>query len=235
MSDTGSKVILAFGLLNETVPASSAFHGIPHPVTIVADGQGVVKSKYFEEDYRERQTLAGLLAKEHGVAPAAARAAPAAKHVKLVTAASTSIVRPGQRILLAVEIEIPKGFHLYAPGVEGYHAVDWKMAESPAYRAHAVSYPGSRVLYLEAIKEKVPVYEGMLRLTRDLTAGEDKNVKPLLSPNREWKLEGTLKYQACNDRLCYPPETVPLAWTLEVEGHDRERVPVELQHKPGGR
>jgi hypothetical protein len=29
--------------------------------------------------------------------------------------------------------------------------------------------------------------------------------------------------------LCYPPETVPVEWSFEVEPHDSTRVPVELR------
>jgi hypothetical protein len=40
-----------------------------------------------------------------------------------------------------------------------------------------------------------------------------------------------LRYQACDDKVCYPPDTVPVHWTLQVEGHDRERAPAELQRQ----
>ena len=49
------------------------------------------------------------------------------------------------------------------------------------------------------------------------------------APSGELVIKGEFRYQACNDRLCFPPETIPLEWKLIVEGHDRERVPKELQ------
>jgi len=45
-------------------------------------------------------------------------------------------------------------------------------------------------------------------------------------------LEGSLRYQACDDHECYIPETVPLKWTFSFEPLDRERVPAEIQRKP---
>lgn len=231
LSDPDSKIIRAFGIFNEAVPASNAFYGIPHPVTFVTGRNGVVKRKYFEQDYRERQTLAGLLAKDYNVAPGAARETPQAKHVKLTTTASTASVRAGQRILLAVEVEMPRGFHVYAPGTEGYVAIDWSMNSSDGWKAHAVSYPKSRILYLKAIEEKVPVYEGKLRLFRDITIGPEKALRPVLTPNNELAVEGMLRYQTCDDRICYPPENVPLKWTLAVDRHDSERAPPELRRQ----
>jgi peroxiredoxin len=225
LSDADSAVIRAFGVLNEKVEKSNAFFGIPHPVTFVTDAGGKVKDKYFEQSAQERQTLAGLLVRNFGVAAGAAGSSATAKHVKLGLNASTGVVRSGQRVALVVEVEIPKGYHLYAPGVDGYIAVDWSMTESPLFRSHEVSYPASRILYLKAIDEKVPVYEGRARLVRDVTIGAGKG----LTIGQDVKIEGTFKYQACSDRLCYPPETVPLTWVMKFEGHDTVRVPAELQ------
>jgi hypothetical protein len=42
-------------------------------------------------------------------------------------------------------------------------------------------------------------------------------------------VEGTLRYQACDDRVCYVPQELPVKWTFQLEGHDRERAPAELQ------
>lgn len=234
LSDEGSKAIRAFGVLNEAVPASSGVHGIPHPVTLVVDANGVVRRKYHEEDYRERQTLAGLLAKDYGVIPRAASGEPAAKHIKVVTAASTDLVRGNQRILLSIEIAMPKGFHLYAPGVQGYHAVDWKLTDSPLFRAHPAAFPASRILYLPAIQERVPVYEGKLRLLRDITLGADRTIRPL-ARDGALIIEGSLHYQACSETICYPPEDVPLKWTLSLEAHDAERSPAGIRHNLGGK
>jgi hypothetical protein len=36
-------------------------------------------------------------------------------------------------------------------------------------------------------------------------------------------LSGTLDYQACDDRLCFEPVSVPLSFTLEVKLLDRQR------------
>ncbi len=48
---------------------------------------------------------------------------------------------------------------------------------------------------------------------------------PVIAGNGELKITGKLRYQACDDKICYLPETVPLEWTLKVEPLDRERAP----------
>lgn len=224
LSDAGSKVIRDFGILNEAVPVSNQqIFGIPHPVTFIVDRKGAVVKKYAEQDYRQRQTLAGVLAKDYKVAPAAAKTEVAAQHVKLHLSSSTDTVAGGHRILLAIDVEMRKGLHVYAPGTEGYIPVDWKMKESPGWIPHEVQFPKSKIVYLKAIKEKVPVYEGKIRLVRDITIGQDRDLKPLLIADGNLVVEGTFRYQACEERICYPPETVPIKWTLRREAMDSTR------------
>jgi len=231
LSDAGSALIKTLGILNAAGKEGTPFYGIPHPVTFVLNTDGTVRHKYFEEDYRERPTLAGILSKELGVNPSAAGSTARAKHVAIATTASTGIVSGGQRILLSVEIGIPKDYHLYAPGVEGYHAVDWQMDGSDLVKPHAVEFPKSRILYLQAIDEKVPVFEGTIRLLRDVTLAQSKVLGAAAGEGKQVTLSGSLKYQACSDRLCFPPETVPVKWTLQFDPHDVVRVPRELQRK----
>ncbi|MBL8217653.1 MAG: redoxin domain-containing protein [Bryobacterales bacterium] len=231
LSDAGSGLIRRLGILNAAGKEGTPFYGIPHPVTFVLDANGTIRHKYFEEDFRERPTLAGILSKELGVNPAAAASHPKAKHVAITTAASTGIVSGGQRILLSVEIDIPKDYHLYAPGVEGYYAVDWQMGASDLVKPHKVEYPKSRILYLQAIDEKVPVFEGKIRLLRDVTLAQGKVLTAAAGEGKQVTLSGSVKYQACSDRMCFPPETVPLEWTLRFDPHDVVRVPRELQRK----
>jgi len=36
-------------------------------------------------------------------------------------------------------------------------------------------------------------------------------------------IEATLDYQACDDEICFNPQSVPLSWTLGLKPLDRER------------
>ena len=87
------------------------------------------------------------------------------------------------------------------------------------------------MLRLEAIGETVPVYRGHIQIRREITFGQEAVLKPLVSPTSEVIVKGSFRYQACDDRKCYVPEEVPLVWTFKYEGLDRERAPVEFQHK----
>jgi Disulphide bond corrector protein DsbC/AhpC/TSA family len=233
LSDPDSKIIRTYDILNEAVKPGTPTYGIPYPGVYVVDAQGRVVSKYFEGDYRERVSTAEILATRFGAPVDVVRGEVEAKHLQITTAASNDIARPGLRIALSLDIEMKPGIHVYAPGVQGYIPIDWRLdAGGPAAKRHSFEYPHSEMLRLEAIGETVPVYRGHIRIRREITFGQESVLKPLVSPTGEVIVKGLFRYQACDDRKCFVPEDVPPVWRFKYEGLDRQRVPSEFQHKP---
>lgn len=231
LSDPDSKVIRQLGILNEEVPKDSPVFGIPYPGTYIVDEKGVIVAKYFEDDFKQRYTAADILVQRYGVMPESGKTEVQGKQLSAVAYASNSIVRTGQRIALVLDLTLKPKMHVYAPGVEGYIPIDWTMNDSEAWTTHDVAYPKPEILFLPAIEEKVPVYKDTFRLTRDITIGPDAKVKPALNAEGKFTVEGTLRYQACDDRLCYIPQVLKLTWSFQYEGFDRQRVPEALQRK----
>lgn len=233
LSDPESRIIRAYGILNETVKPVTPAYGIPYPGVYVVDVQGKIISKYFEDDYADRVSTADILARQFGVQADAARRVTETKHLQVTTASSNEIARPALRIVLSLDITLKPGMHVYAPGVQGYIPIDWRLDETgPAAKRHAFQYPPSERLRLEAIGETVPVYRGHIRLEREITFGQEGTLKQFVSPAGELIVKGTFRYQACDHEKCYVPQDVPLEWHFEYAGLDRQRVPPELQHKP---
>ena len=74
LSDPDSKMIRAFGILNESVPANNAaFYGIPYPGTFIVDHDGKVTAKFFEDDFRQRYSASEILVRQFGASPEASR------------------------------------------------------------------------------------------------------------------------------------------------------------------
>src|SRR5437763_10684353 len=92
LSDPDSKIIRSFGILNETVDKTNPFFGIPNPGTYVLDAKGVVIAKYFEDDYKERDTASSILVRQFGLHAGAAHATTQAKQLSLSSSASTATV-----------------------------------------------------------------------------------------------------------------------------------------------
>lgn len=232
LSDPDSKIIRAFGILNEATPKNTPFFGIPYPGTYLVNANGVVISKYFVDDYRERDIAGEILVKQFGIRTEEAHSAAETRYFHISTSASNELVHEGQHISLVVDLDLKPKMHVYAPGVQGgYIPIDWTMAPNAAIRVTDVNYPKPRVLRLDVIKETVPVYLDQVRLTRDIVIGQDAQVKPLLTGTNNLVVEGFLRYQVCDDRECYQPATMPLKWSLRFEPLDRQRVPPAMQRK----
>jgi hypothetical protein len=69
----------------------------------------------------------------------------------------------------------------------------------------------------------VPVFEGHFRLVREITLGTDKDLARAADKDGNFKVIGTLRYQACDNERCFLPEIVPLTWTFHFEPLDRVR------------
>ena len=233
LSDPDSKIIRAFDILNETTKPGTFTYGIPYPGVYIVNTQGMVVSKYFEDDYKERVSTADILSRQYGAPVAKTQAVRETKHLRVTTAASNNIARPGLRIALSLEVDLKPGMHVYAPGVEGYIPIDWRLDEGgPAAKRHVFNYPPSEMLRLAAINERVPVYRGRIVIVREITFGQEADLKLLVSPSGELVVKGSFRYQACDDRKCYIPQDVPLEWHFRYQGLDRQRAPLEFQRKP---
>lgn len=233
LSDPQSEVIRAFGILNETVPKDHQFHGIPNPGDYLIDKDGVVKAKFFEEKYADRYTAGQILIRTLGVDTGAKRTEIETDHLTLASSASDEIVRGGNRLALVLEVDLKDKMHVYAPGVKGYIPIEWTMEEVSGLAGFPASYPESEMLHLPAINETVPVYQGRFRVVRDILVGQPKEIQHLLNEKGELLVRGSFRYQACDDKICFLPKTIPLEWTFRFEEHDRTRAPEEIRRKAG--
>jgi hypothetical protein len=129
-------------------------------------------------------------------------------HLKLTYSASGAAVTPGGSTTLIAELDLGPGLHVYAPGVEhGYIPIAWNVKD-----ADPVTYPAARIMEFAALKEIVPVYEGHLRLERKMSIAPG-----VAAPDGKLTIEGSFRYQACNDRECFLPRTLPMKWTFQVQ------------------
>jgi AhpC/TSA family/Thiol:disulfide interchange protein DsbD, N-terminal len=231
VSDPNSAIIRKFGILNEQVKKDSPNYGIPYPGIYLVDANGVIKAKFFENDYRERDTAGMILLQQFGINPDTESAPISAKHMQFSIAATDPNPRAGQHLSLTLTFKLAPDVHVYAPGVHGYISIDWDLPDTPALKAGPVTYPQSKLLRLEVIHETVPVYEGEVQLVRTITLSDQKQVAPLLDPSGDLKVNGSFRYQACDQTRCFIPETVPVTLTLHVRALDRTRVPENMRRK----
>ena len=138
------------------------------------------------------------------------------KHVAVRATLSDTEVTPGARISVAVEITPRARMHVYAPGAK-YTPVTLQIQPQPFVKAHDVVYPPAEDYFFEPLNEHAQVYSEPFRLVLDVTIGEVSDQKMSAPMPSRLTLKGTLDYQACDDRFCYLPTSVPLQWTVKIK------------------
>jgi hypothetical protein len=232
LADPNSEIIQKFNVLN--AEAKGMTKGMAYPGFFYIDASGVIREKYFTAKYTDRLTANNLIAKLFPELSAEVSQNIEAPHLQLTLAQSDRSVIPGGRVSLIAEIELPPDVHVYSPGVQGYKPIQLMLQEASGVELQPVIYPSSKTLYLEAIQEKVPVFEGKFRISQDLTVIPSRTsdaVRSVFSHKRTIAIAGELKYQACDKTVCYPPTSVPVRWELEVLPLDLKRAPEAIQHK----
>ncbi len=184
---------------------------------IVLDTKSIVVAKY-DPSY----TLAAILVHQFRWTPPDTREIQG-KQLVATIGASNSTVGPGERVALTLDIDLEPNMHVYAPGVEGYIPIDWKMQDSDTAQVHAPVFPRAEKLYLKAIDETVPAFRSHFRLTRDITIPPEDKLKPAVDGSGHFTVDSSLRYQACDDRVCYIPQTLRLQWAFEYQALPKSR------------
>ena len=182
-----------------------------------------MQSKFFEDNHMQRTTAETILVKKYG-AGGIQRMEAKTDHLTLSASVSQTVVRPGNRFAVIIDVDLKKAMHVYAPDVQNYRPISLTFEKHKQLYFHKTEFPKPEKLRLEAIKETVPVYKDCVRVLQDVTLSHRYRDKSIT-------LSGKFEYQACDDKACYLPASVPVTMTVEVVRHDSKRVPPELRKK----
>ena len=135
-------------------------------------------------------------------------------HLSLTATIAPATIAPGGRVALSVSVTPHPGMHVYAPGSK-YRAVTITLPPRSGFRLEApIAYPKPVPYVFKPLNETVRVYDAPFRLVARI--GLDPATPAVVVPptRDEIALNASLDYQACDDRVCYLPESVPLRWTV---------------------
>jgi hypothetical protein len=104
--------------------------------------------------------------------------------------------------------------HVYAPGAASYRAVALSIAPQPNLRVTPAAYPRSEIYHFVPLNERVPVYQKPFTLRTEVVAEVNAEARKAYSGKSGLTITGALDYQACDDRICYNPVSLPLSWTV---------------------
>lgn len=111
------------------------------------------------------------------------------QHLDLRTYPSDAGVAPGTRFSLALDITLP------------------------------VRYPASEIYHFAPLNERVPVYQKRFTLLMNVVPDATLEARKVFAGKNELVVTGTLEYQACDDKLCYNPVSLPLSWKVDLRGN----------------
>lgn len=224
LSDPKSITIKKYGILNTTVPESNRqTYGIPFPGTFMVNARGIVTSRFFEQAYQERNTVGSIMARlgNHINVKATTMSSP---QLELTSYATDNTVAPGTQFSVVVDVRPARGVHVYAPGVTGYKPVALSVQSQPGVLVRAAQYPESEDYYFKPLNEHVRVYQRPFRIVQDIVIESSTQAEAALKTLTSLTINGVLDYQACDAKVCFTPQAVPLTWTVGLRQLDRERV-----------
>jgi peroxiredoxin len=246
LSDAGSATIKRYGILNP-VPewalgpekddplvrdevrkyvsvnqARPDMVGMSFPGTFILDRRGRVTSRFFEDFYFERNTVSSIMTRLGDKAPVAGTKVSTAQ-LEITTYPSDPAVAPGNHFALTFDIQPHPGIHVYAPGAKDYRVIALKIEPQPFLRFLPMKYPASQIYFFKPLNERVPVYQKPFTLVQDVILEGTPQAQAALRGKDSVTLNGTLEYQACDDKICFNPASVPLSWTVALRPIVTER------------
>ena len=131
--------------------------------------------------------------------------------VPIVTAtpSETVAVAPGGSVRVELRFRVSPGFHINSNKPHSEFLIPTRLKLSPPANLTPgnILYPeGKDLTFSFSPQEKLNVYAGDFTVRAELRA-------PASAQVGSYKVPGELRYQACNDRACFPPAKLP----VEVE------------------
>ena len=217
-------------------------YGVAYPAVFVMDRNGKILWRFVSEADELRLTGTAILERAVRVPAHESRTSLTTGRFPVAVTASNSDVRLGNRLWISVEWKMPPGFHMYGPEVgRGFHGVEWTMDDSSCWYESDPEYPSPQLRHFAFEEGELPVYTGAVRVTRELvlkpvlSAAEPSLFrlfqKVCLDAKGQVKASGVVRFQVCDERECYPPQSVRVEWKFHFVGPDLERASPALRRE----
>ncbi|MEW5984968.1 MAG: thioredoxin family protein [Acidobacteriota bacterium] len=117
----------------------------------------------------------------------------------------------GDSVRLALQVSLPEGLHTQSnqPRDPAFIATVLTIDATPGVIVDEIVYPPAVDLAQEGQDQPLSVFEHAFAVGVQVTLAPDVAVGDLIVPAR-------LRYQACNDVMCFAPATSELEWTIRV-------------------
>jgi thiol:disulfide interchange protein len=127
-------------------------------------------------------------------------------------------VAPGTAVRAALQVRIPERFHVQSDAPRDPTLIPTALSVDapPGITVKEIVFP--KATEFEQIGQSQP----LLVFENEFTIGVEFTVDATV-PTGRLDVPGRLRYQACDDRLCYAPANADVLWTLNVVNRDADR------------
>ena len=127
-----------------------------------------------------------------------------AKQLTVTTSQSVTEATPRSTVSLFVDVFPREKMHVYAPEQKGgYIRIELALEDQPGVIVAKTVFPKASDYHFAPLNETFKVFAKPFRIRQDVTA--------LRTPVT---INGTLRYQACDDLVCYRPDQVKVSWKI---------------------
>ncbi len=139
------------------------------------------------------------------------------RHLTLRLSSHALPVAPASRVTLTVDVTPKAKMHVYAPEQKDVIPIGLVLEPNDSLRASPPRFPPSERYFFAPLDETQRVYSKPFRIAQE--------VRILDTPARRGgarpagvtiTIRGTVRYQACDEAVCYLPEDVPVSWTIPL-------------------
>jgi hypothetical protein len=123
----------------------------------------------------------------------------------------------GDPFTLTLDLTPTPRIHVYAPTVVNYKPIAFTVRPQPGLIVRVVSYPPAEKYFYAPLKETIDVYQKPFQIVQELALDGSPAGRRALKGVSTLTVQGTLSYQACDDKICFPPRTVPMTWTVAIK------------------
>lgn len=137
--------------------------------------------------------------------------------VNVIARASSTISKTPQTVDLTLTATPIPGVHVYAPGNPKYIGVSATVTPVAGIEAAEAVFPVAEDYFFAPLKEGVKVYSKPfdVRVPLKVSAAFTRGRAPFAGD--VVTIKGTLDYQACDDKVCFPPQRAPFSVDVPVK------------------
>jgi len=135
----------------------------------------------------------------------------AIQHVTLAASAAPPVAATGGKVTLLLDVTPDRDIHVYAPGAKEFVQTTLTLSPQGRLTIGKPAYPKAELVLDPVLNERIPEYTKTFRIAQRVT------LDPAVRSRDDLTISGVLSYQACDDKLCYPPAAASVTWTVKVK------------------